>query len=167
MSSHSQPSFETSLRIRAAQATDIASIVSITNAAFAVETFLDGTRTDEAGVAGMMQKGCFLVADDSAGRMVASVYIERLGTRGYFGMLAVDPLQQRRGLGRLMVEAAEENCRKQGCTAIDITVLTLRPELPPYYRKLGYVESGAEEFRPSRPLRPGVKCHCIVMSKPL
>jgi ribosomal protein S18 acetylase RimI-like enzyme len=167
MSSHGQPSSETSLRVRAARTADTASIVSITNAAFAIETFLDGTRTEEAGVAAMMKKGCFLVADEGDSRIVASVYIELRGTRGYFGMLAVDPSQQGRGLGRLMVEAAEEHCREQGCTAMDISVLSLRPELPPYYRKLGYVESGTEEFRPSRPLRPGVECHCIVMSKPL
>jgi hypothetical protein len=50
---------------------------------------------------------------------------------------------------------------------MDITVLSLRTELPPFYRKLGYVETGAEEFRTSRPLKDGVQCHCIVMSKAL
>ena len=50
---------------------------------------------------------------------------------------------------------------------MDITVLSLRPELPPYYRKLGYVETGTEEFHPSRPLKAGVECHCIRMTKVL
>ena len=132
-----------------------------------METFLDGTRTDEAGVAAMMQKGCFLVAVDGPGQVVASVYIELRGARGYFGMLAVDPSRQGKGLGRMMVEAAENHCRKVGCDAMDITVLSLRPELPPYYRKLGYIETGTEEFHPSRPLKAGVECHCIRMSKAL
>jgi hypothetical protein len=50
---------------------------------------------------------------------------------------------------------------------MDITVLSLRPELPPFYRRLGYLESGTEEFRPSRPLKSGAECYCIVMSKGL
>jgi GNAT superfamily N-acetyltransferase len=87
--------------------------------------------------------------------------------RGYFGMLAVCPAQQGTGLGRRMVEAAEQRCRKHGCHAMDINVLSLRPELRAFYRRLGYVETGSEEFRPSRPLQPGVECHCIVMSKKL
>jgi hypothetical protein len=28
-------------------------------------------------------------------------------------------------------------------------------------------DAGIEEFRPSRPLKPGVECHAIIMSKPL
>ncbi len=66
-----------------------------------------------------------------------------------------------------MVEAAEERLRQQGCKAVDIAVLSLRPELLPLYRRFGYLETGSEEFKPSRPLRPGVECHCIVMSKRL
>jgi hypothetical protein len=50
---------------------------------------------------------------------------------------------------------------------MDIAVLSLRHELPPFYRTLGYVETGTEQFHPSRPLRPAVECHCIIMSKPL
>ena len=80
-------------------------------------------------------------------------------------MLAVDPGRQGSGLGRVMIEAAEDRCRQQECKFVDITVLSLRPELPPFYRKFGYTETGTEEFTPSRPLKGGVKCHAIVMSK--
>lgn len=66
-----------------------------------------------------------------------------------------------------MIEAAEDYCRARGCKFMDISVLSLRPELPPFYRKLGYVENGTDEFRPSRPLKPGLECHIIRMSKPL
>ena len=104
---------------------------------------------------------------ESCARLAAAVYVEVRGARGYFGMLAISPLHQGKGLGRTMVEAAEDHCRKQGCTVMDITVLSLRPELPPFYSKLGYVETGTEEFDPSRPLKAGVECHCIVMSKTL
>lgn len=66
-----------------------------------------------------------------------------------------------------MVEAAEELFRTKGCEAVDIIVLNLRPELPPIYRRFGYVEIGIENFKPSRTLAPGFECHGIVMSKQL
>jgi GNAT superfamily N-acetyltransferase len=137
------------------------------NSAFAVEGFIEGGRTNEAELLDRMNKGEFLLGCDESGELVASVYVEVRGTRGYFGMLAVDPTRQGNGLGRKMVEAAEQYCREKGCGAMDLTVLSLRPELLPIYRKLGYAESGVEEFRPSRPLKPGFECHCILMSKEL
>lgn len=155
------------MRTRIATAHDVAEIIPLVNAAFAVETFMEGPRTDEKGMAEMMRKGQFLIMEDDQGRIVASVYVEKRGARGYFGMLAVDPARQGRGMGRAMVEEAEIYCRLQGCTYMDISVLSLRPELPPLYRKLGYAETGTEEFHPSTPLRSGVACHCIVMSKKL
>jgi ribosomal protein S18 acetylase RimI-like enzyme len=153
--------------IRLATPADAAAMIPIINAAFAVEGFIDGTRTDAERLALMFDTGDFLVAEEE-GRLVGSIYTEiRPEQRGYIGMLAVDPSQQRRGLGRRMMEAAEEHCRQKGCDVIDILVVNLRTELPPLYRKLGYVEVGIEEFHPSRPLQAGVEAHCIVMSKAL
>lgn len=155
------------LIFRCAGVDDRASMVELINSAFAVEKFLEGNRTNERELAERMQKGEFLLGHDDSGTLVAAVYVELRGPRGYFGMLAVDPKRQGSGIGRKMVEAAEEYCREKGCTAMDLTVLSLRPELPPLYRKLGYVENGTEEFRPSRPLKDSLQCHCIVMSKAL
>jgi GNAT superfamily N-acetyltransferase len=153
--------------VRIATPQDIPAMSSVVNPAFAVETFLDGERTNPRQLAEMMKKGIFLLGYDESNRLIASVYVEIRGDRGYFGMLAVDPAQQGKGIGRAMVKAAEDYGRKKGCSAMDLTVLSLRPELVPLYRELGYVETGTEEFRPSRRLRNGIECHCIVMSKKL
>jgi GNAT superfamily N-acetyltransferase len=161
------PKSHSAVRIEAATEADTARIIRLVNAAFAIETFLDGTRTDEQRMAEKMRTGKFLLAQDESGRPLACVYIEHRGERGYFGMLAVDPSQQGKGLGRLMVEAAEGRCRDRGCKFMDITVLSLRTELPPFYRKLGYVETGTKPFQPAHPLRAGVECHWILMSKSL
>ncbi len=154
------------MRVRVAAAIDQLRLIQLINAAFSVETFLQGARTDRRRLAAMMAKGRILMAEDSEGRPLASVYIERRGKRGYLACWPSIP-QQGKGLGRRMVEAAEERLRQQGCKAVDIAVLSLRPELLPLYRRFGYLETGSEEFKPSRPLRPGVECHCIVMSKRL
>jgi len=153
--------------IRVATLADRAAMLAIINAAFAIETFIAGTRTNDAELASMMEKGIFLLGLGEHDQIVASVYVEIKGEHGYFGMLSIEPAQQGKGFSRTMVQAAEDYCRKQGCTAMDLTVLSLRTELPPLYRKFGYLETGTDEFRPSRPLKDGLECHLIVMSKDL
>lgn len=154
-------------QIRLATPADRPRLISVINAAFAIETFLEGTRTDDERLAAMMKKGEILLAENSCGQILACIYAEINCNRGYLGQLAADPSHQRSGLGRQMLAAAEDYFRAHGCEAIDITVLSLRPELLPIYRRLGFVETGTEEFHMSRSLKDGQECHCIKMSKPL
>lgn len=128
---------------------------------------MTGPRTDGERLAAAMEAGTILVAEGTGGELVASVYTEVRGERGYVGMLAVDRGRQRAGMGRRMMLAAEDFLRTHGCTAVDLTVLSLRPELPPLYRKLGFVETGTEPFHYPHPIAGGQACHCIVMSKAL
>jgi ribosomal protein S18 acetylase RimI-like enzyme len=163
------------VHLRPATDADQPRLVALVNAAFSIETFLDGTRTDPERMAAMMRKGTILVAElvaeqaaeNDAGRLLASVYIELRGKRGYMGMLAVDPSCQGTGLASLLVKAAEDRMRVAGCEAVDISVLSLRPELLPIYRRFGFIETGTEEFKFPRTFREPVECHCILMSKPL
>ena len=151
--------------LRTAGPADAGAITTVINAAYQVERFfIDGDRTSEDEVRRYMAKGAFLVAEED-GRPAGCVYIEQRGDRGYFGLLAVDPAQHGKGLGRTLVEAAEERLRRAGCIAMDISVVDLRTELPPFYRRLGYVETGTAPFPdPEKATRP---CHFILMSKPL
>jgi ribosomal protein S18 acetylase RimI-like enzyme len=155
------------IRFRKATAADRPSLVPLINSAFAIEGFFEGTRTDDERIAAMMEKGTFLLAEDASGQALATVFLELRESRGYMGMLAVDPRHQASGLGRRMLTAAEVHFRAQGCEAIDITVLSLRPELPPIYRRFGFVETGTEELHHTQSLKDGLECHFIVMSKPL
>ncbi|MGA3010848.1 MAG: GNAT family N-acetyltransferase [Terracidiphilus sp.] len=153
------------LQIRLATDADRAQLVPMINSAFTVEGFIEGTRTDDERLAAMMQKGDILVLEDAAGNLLGCIYTEVRGARGYLGMLAVDPASQGAGLGRRLVGAAEDHLRHHGCEAVEINVLSLRPELMPIYRRLGFVENGTAKFYPSRPLKAGIDCHCIIMSK--
>lgn len=154
-------------RIRPATAADRAHLIPLINAAFAIETFLEGTRTDEERLAEIMRKGTVLASEDAAGRLLGCVYVEVRGKDGYIGQLAVDPAHQGKGLARRLMAEAEEHLRRYGCATVEITVLNTRPELPPLYRHFGFVETGTAEARLSRPVKPGVECHFIVMMKRL
>jgi len=165
---NAEPGNAPSLLFRAATAADAPRLISLVNSAYSIETFLEGTRTDDERLAAMMGKGRILIAEDGAGRLLTCVYIEVRGSRGYLGLLAVDPAHQGSGLARRVIQAAEDRLRDEGCEAVDIVVLSLRPELLPIYRRFGYIETGIEEdFRPTRPLAPGFECHGIRMSKQL
>ena len=153
--------------IRLATPTDRPHLIPLINSAFAIETFFEGTRTDDERLAAIMERAEILLAENSSGEILASIYAEIRGNRGYLGMLAVHPAHQRSGLGRQLLAAAEDHFRARGCEAVDITVLSLRPELIPMYRRLGFVETGMEEFHINRELKNGRECHCIKMSKPL
>jgi len=154
-------------QLRLATPGDVSAMVPLINAAFAVETFMEAPRTDADHLPEMMQKGEFLLGYDGSGELVASVYIERRGSRGYFGMLAVAVAHQGRGFARAMVEAVEDHCRTRGCTAMDLNVLSLRGGLLPFYARLGYHETGVEPFPAAHLVKNGAACHCIVMSKEL
>jgi ribosomal protein S18 acetylase RimI-like enzyme len=152
--------------VRKASPHDLPRLVPLINKAFAIEAFLDGTRTDEERLSAMIDKADVLIAERD-GQALACVYVELRGERAYFGMLAVDPGQQGQGLGKLMTHAAEQYGRDHDCRQMDISVLSLRPELLPFYRSLGYSESGTEEFHPPRRLKGDLACHCMLMSKAL
>ena len=93
------------------------------------------------------------------------IYLQRAGDRAYFGMLSIDPVWQRQGLGPRLIDAVEARARELGCRFMDIHIVNLRDELPAYYRRFGYVENGTLPFSdPERSTRP---CFFIVMTKPL
>ena len=167
---HARPSIvrpELPLQFRLATDADAAGIIAVVNAAFSIENFLEGTRTDEARLAATMEKGSMLLAEDAAANLLGCVYFEVRERRGYLGMLAVDPAAQGRGLSRNIVHAAEERLHAAGCEEVEIIVLNMRPDLLPIYRRFGFVETGKIPFTPSRTLKPGVECHGIIMVKKL
>lgn len=154
------------MKTRTAELDDASRIASLVNVAFRPERFfIDADRTNPEKVRDLLEKGKFLLAEN-AGALAGCIYVELRGQRGYFGLLAVDPALQRSGLGSLLVAAAEQYCRVAGCQFMDLTIVNLRTELPGFYQRLGYVESGILPF-PSDQSAPNQPCHLVQMSKPL
>jgi len=151
--------------IRAAASGDIPALVRLINAAFVVEQFVfDGDRINAEETRAFMESGKFLLAEDAAG-FAGCVYLEIRQDLGYLGLLAVEPARQGTGLGRKLVAAAEDYFRAAGCSAVDLRVISQRTPLPPFYRRLGYAETGTAPFSPS--LQTKVPGHYIIMSKSL
>ena len=161
------------LPLRVARADEAPAIADLVNAAFRVEAFFKrGNRTEAAEVEALMERGEFLVADDleqdgpgTEPRLAACVYVSVNGDRGYFGMLSLEPRRQGRGLGKALVAEIESRLRARGCRAVDIHVVNLRTELPPFYERLGYVPAGTLPFPDDgSSTQP---CHFVVMTKSL
>ena len=124
--------------IRLATAAEADEIARIINAAFEIEReFRQGERTSPAEIRKLMNRETFLVVEEM-GRLIGVVEVRIEGTIGYFGMLAVDPSARRAGVGRALVEAAENHCRGAGCTIMTLSTGEDRTELIPYYEKMGY-----------------------------
>jgi predicted N-acetyltransferase YhbS len=152
-------------QIRFAEADDAAAIAALVNSAFQPERFfIDADRTNPEKVAALLQKGKFLLLSEGP-VLTGCVYTELRGNRGYFGLLAVDTQRQRSGLGGRLIAAAEDYCRSCGCRCMDLTIVNVRKELPAYYQRWGYVETGTLPFPPDQVAR--IPVHLVQMSKQL
>jgi GNAT superfamily N-acetyltransferase len=153
------------LRIREAEATDGAALTGLINAAFVVEQIaIEGERVDAERVRGYMDRGKFLLLEEVS-QLLGCVYVELRGGRGYLGLLSVEPARQGNGLGRRLMAAAEQYFSDRGCGAVDLRIISARPELLRFYGKLGFKETGISPMPEDAPLK--MACHFIHLSKPL
>ncbi len=80
------------------------------------------------------------------GFISGSVYLDKQERGLYLGMLTVSPLQQAGGIGRQIMEAAEQHAKNKDCPRIFMNVISVRHELIAWYERLGYQKTG--ETRP-------------------
>ena len=76
------------------------------------------------------------VVDD--GRLTGTVVVGEDGHRGWVYYLAVDPEQQRQGLGRLLLSAAEQWLRERGVPKLNLMVRSENTAVLAFYEALGY-----------------------------
>lgn len=152
--------------IRIATAADAAQITAVINSAFRVAEgfFIDGNRITQTEIEQLLTKGAFLLAEVDE-KLNGCVYVELRGERSYLGLLSVDPACQQAGVGSLLMNEAEQYCRERGSHFMDILIVSLREDLPAFYRKRGYVDNGTTPFPADIPTR--IPCHFINMAKSL
>lgn len=105
------------------------------------------------------------------GQLIGCVAVtQKDASLGYLGMLCVLPTLQSGGLGRRLLDAAEDHGRAIGLSRMEMTVIDSRESLIAWYVRRGYVFTG--ETRPFHALRPvdeqeGPDVTFVVLEKPL
>lgn len=153
------------MKTRRAGAADVPTLVRLINEAFRVEdAFVIGDRTNGGEVSARMEHGAFLLAEGDRGAL-GCVYVRSQAEPGYFGLLAVDPAVQGRGLGRQLVALAEARLLEAGRQKVEIAVVSERPELVSFYESLGYAVSGQGPLPAA--LKVKKPCHFVFMRRDL
>lgn len=124
---------------------------------------LVGDRIDEAGMLAKIAEpdGVILLAFEagSSGALVACCeLLKREDASGYFGLFAVDPKHQGGGLGKQMLQIAENYARDiLGVKTLEMFVIGLRTELIAYYMRRGYRLTGQNKPFPYDQLVSGAR----------
>lgn len=84
------------------------------------------------------QPDLFLIAQLNW-QLIGTVMAGYEGHRGWLNYLAVDPEHQRKGYGRLLVEAAEHRLHELGCPKVNLQIRGNNKQALAFYRAIGYV----------------------------
>ena len=143
--------------LRFAQAGDIPQIHALVESAFRGDSakrgwtheadLLGGQRTDPEALAAIIADPaqCMLLAE-AEGALAGCVVVADAGAGvAHLGMLTVDPALQGGGMGRVLLEAAEQHARGIGAAVMEMGVIAQRGELIAWYKRRGYAPTGREK----------------------
>ena len=142
------------MSITCAMPADIPTLTKLVNSAYRGNGgwtneahLLEGARTDEKGIAELMEDEDAMVLKntDQEDVLTGCVYLKKAGNILHLGMLSVSPDVQAKGIGKDLLGAALAYAREKDCTAIRITVISARTELIAWYERQGYVRTGEME----------------------
>lgn len=132
---------------------------------------LDGTRTDAAAIAELIKTpGTVLLKYVEENEILGCVELRNQDGKLYLGMLTVRPHLQGKGIGKILLNAGEEEARRQQCSSIFMTVISVRKELVDWYVRHGYQATGERKpfaFNDPRFGQPKMKLEFIVLEKKL
>lgn len=143
--------------ITSALPTDIPILVQLVNSAYRGENgqkgwtheshLVEGSRTNASSVAELMKEphSVILKYVDDDGVIGGCIYLQQQDDKLYFGMLSVLPSLQGAGVGKKLMAAATDHARQYGCSAIRITVISVRHELIAWYERHGFRRTGESE----------------------
>ncbi|MCW5912061.1 MAG: GNAT family N-acetyltransferase [Cyclobacteriaceae bacterium] len=104
---------------------------------------LDGTRIDEAAIRDLIQKpGTVILTYREQDEILGCVELRTEKARVYLGMLSVKPNTQGKGIGKKLMQAAEDFATQNNIDAIFMTVISVRKELIDWYVRHGYRLTG-------------------------
>jgi ribosomal protein S18 acetylase RimI-like enzyme len=80
------------------------------------------------------------------GAVVATAMVGHDGHRGWVYYVAVDPLRQKQGFGRAIMDAAEQWLREAGLPKLQLLVRRENAQAGAFYRGIGYEEADTIVF---------------------
>lgn len=101
-------------------------------------------RTDEGELERLMNTNgsVLLKYTNDQRKIIGCVNLQQHRDKIYLGMLSVSPGLQGGGIGKELLKAGEEYAAKQTCSAVYMTVISLRTELINWYARHGYKDTG-------------------------
>ena len=134
---------------------DVSSLVALMDRAYRGENskqgwtseadlFVGEKRTDEATVSKLIKKqgAIFLKYVNEEDTIEGCVFLHKKENRLYLGMFSVSPSAQGKGIGKNLLVAADEYAKKENCSLIYMTVITVREDLIAWYERNGYTRTG-------------------------
>lgn len=137
-------------------AEDIVSLNTLINSAYRGEFskkgwtteahLLEGSRTTEVELLDIIQDASHTILKYSDnGKIIGCVLLKVKANELYLGMLTVSPDMQNSGIGKKLLRQAEVFAVEMQLPKIVMTVITVREELIAWYKRNGYVDTGARE----------------------
>ncbi len=146
--------------ITQATAEDVSALNQLINSAYRGESskkgwtteanILEGKRTTEAELTEIIKdKKNTILKYTENNQIIGCVLLVEKEAELYLGMLTVDPGLQNTGIGKKLMQQAEIHAKNLDFSKIVMTVISVREELISWYKRKGYVDTGAREPFPS------------------
>jgi ribosomal protein S18 acetylase RimI-like enzyme len=144
--------------VKVAEDDTIPAIVTLLNIAYRGESSRKGWTTEADLIAGEVRTdfnnvletkripgSLFLTYNDDNGRIIGCVNLQKQESRIYLGMFSVLPDLQGGGIGKKLLQAADEYALSVGCHSIYMSVISVRSELINWYMRHGYADTGVRK----------------------
>jgi len=157
-----------SLSFKQATHADIPALIELVTSAYRGEPsragwtteadILDGQRIDEQGIREELDRPrSVIIMANADHQLLACCHIADENGKGYFGMFAVRPKQQGKGIGKQVMRYAEDYVLKQWkLPALQMSVIDCRSELIAFYERRGYMRTGIKKPFPYGDARFGI-----------
>ena len=141
------------MRVRPALVADIPAIIAVELSAGQLFAgthmhWAVGEVSDPDELISPIEDGNVWVAEDG-GKIAGYLCGEPLDGNLYIEEVSVSSAFQRRGVGRLLIDAAAVEAGRRGCLALTLTTDRTLPWNAPYYARIGFRLLGPEEIPPS------------------
>lgn len=138
---------------------DVSALEKLINSAYRGETskqgwtteanLLGGKRITEEELSEIIQnKENTILKFTENDAIIGCVLLVNKGNRLYLGMLTVSPILQNSGIGKQLLKEADVHALALGLPKIVMTVISIREELIAWYKRHGFVDTGAREAFP-------------------